>query len=123
MQVKKLISGNDVYCCDECILLMAQIIQDKPKESYQKNGLTPPVIKDYLDERMIGQDLAKKTMCVAIYNHLKRIKNPIIEGVEIDKSNVLFIGPTGCGKCLDGSTKIIIDVDLELFNLIKSLQD
>jgi ATP-dependent Clp protease ATP-binding subunit ClpX len=101
MQVKKLISGNDVYACNECIDLMHSIIHESmnPEQpTYEKEGLTPPVIKDYLDKRVIGQDHAKRYLSVAVYNHLKRVKNPSIDGVEIDKSNVLFIGPTGCGK-------------------------
>jgi len=100
-QVKKLISGNDVYICDECIELCFSLIsttEEETKPNYSKDGLTPEVIKAYLDERVIGQDYAKKYLSVAAYNHFKRIKNPIIDGIEIDKSNVLMIGSSGVGK-------------------------
>jgi ATP-dependent Clp protease ATP-binding subunit ClpX len=99
LEVKKLISGNEVYICNECVELCYGILSDEKQIRTEVSGeLTPEKIKKHLDERMIGQDKAKMTLSVAVYNHLKRIQNPIVDGVEIDKSNVLFIGPTGCGK-------------------------
>lgn len=99
LEVKKLISGNDVYICNECVELCHGILIDEKQIRSEVAGeLTPEKIKKHLDERMIGQNRAKMTLSVAVYNHLKRIANPIVDGVEIDKSNVLFIGPTGCGK-------------------------
>ena len=97
MQVKKLINGNDVYICDECVKLCYDILnQDKANPVNTK--FTPVTIKNYLDERVIGQDQAKIILSVAIYNHMQRIANPIIDGIEIEKSNLIFIGPSGSGK-------------------------
>jgi ATP-dependent Clp protease ATP-binding subunit ClpX len=97
-QVSKLVAGNDVYICNECIILCHEIIkQDEPKVLPEKD-IAPTKIKARLDEYVIGQDLAKRTLAVAVYNHVKRINNPIIDGVEIDKSNMLFIGGSGTGK-------------------------
>lgn len=100
LEVEKLISGNDVFICDECINLCHDILQQEVKENKKnkKDKLTPEYIKKYLDERVIGQDVAKRTLSVSIYNHYKRISNPVIDGVEIDKSNMLFIGSSGVGK-------------------------
>lgn len=100
LEVEKLISGNDVFICDECINLCHDILQQEVKENKKnkKDKLTPEYIKKYLDERVIGQDAAKRILSVSIYNHYKRISNPIIDGVEIDKSNMLFIGSSGVGK-------------------------
>jgi len=98
-EVTKLISGNEVYICNECVDLCYGILrEEKIQIRLDSNDLTPIKIKSYLDERLIGQDLAKMTLSVAVYNHIKRINNPVIDDVEIDKSNVMFVGPTGCGK-------------------------
>lgn len=99
-EVEKLISGNEVFICDECITLCYDILQQEVKENKKakKERITPENIKKYLDERVIGQDVAKRILSVAIYNHFKRINNPVIDGVEIDKSNMLFIGSSGVGK-------------------------
>jgi ATP-dependent Clp protease ATP-binding subunit ClpX len=97
-QAKKLVAGNDVYICDECITLCYEIIkQDAPKVISEKD-IVPSKIKARLDEYVIGQDNAKRRLAVAVYNHVKRINNPIVDGVEIDKSNMLFIGGSGTGK-------------------------
>lgn len=100
LQVKKLISGNDVYICNECISLCHNIlIQDDGSKPVKSNTrLTPSVIKEYLDERVVGQDTAKTMLSVALYNHLQRIANPMVDGVELEKSNLLFMGPSGVGK-------------------------
>lgn len=100
LEVEKLISGNDVFICDECINLCYDILQQDVKETKKnkKDKLTPEYVKNYLDERVIGQDVAKRILSVSIYNHYKRINNPVIDGVEIDKSNMLFIGSSGVGK-------------------------
>lgn len=100
-EVKKLIAGPDAFICDGCIELCYEILaDDKAKAAGDQlpDSLTPENIKRFLDERLIGQDDAKVALSVAVYNHMKRIENPVIEGVEIEKSNILFIGPTGCGK-------------------------
>jgi ATP-dependent Clp protease ATP-binding subunit ClpX len=101
VEVEKLISGNDVFICDECTNLCYDILQqdnEKKRKKSKKKNITPHEIKDFLDERVIGQDVAKTMLSVAIYNHHKRVQNPVIDGVELDKSNMLFIGSSGVGK-------------------------
>ena len=108
-QVKKLIAGPGVYICDECIGLCNEIIEEEfPERS--DTGLVeelpkPREIRDFLDSYVIGQSAAKKTLAVAVYNHYKRIQGQEPQGrraenddVEVGKSNILMIGPTGCGK-------------------------
>ena len=105
-QVKKLISGGkDVCICDECVALCAELIDEELAEetaldSLEINLLKPKEIKAFLDEYVIGQDEAKKVLSVAVYNHYKRITNQDTDmgDVEIQKSNVLLLGPTGSGK-------------------------
>ncbi len=101
LEVEKLISGNDVFICDECTKLCHDILlqdAEKKKKKSKKRLIAPYEIKEFLDERVIGQEVAKTMLSVAIYNHHKRIQNPVIDGVEIDKSNMLFIGSSGVGK-------------------------
>jgi len=107
---RRLIAGpRDVYICDECVEVCRKILAEEDQElSSQFTGdiPTPKEIKDYLDLFCIGQDAAKKALSVAVYNHYKRIANPATEptDVEIEKSNVLLIGPTGTGKTLLAKT-------------------
>ena len=105
--VKKLIAGpKSVYICDECINVCNNIIENEAYDEelgYEdvkaEEIPTPAEIKAVLDEYVIGQDEAKKTLAVAVYNHYKRINcKEIIDDVEIQKSNILLLGPTGCGK-------------------------
>ena len=98
-QVKKLIAGPDAYICDECIELCHQILKDDKHTEGQENGTTktPREIKQFLDQYVIGQEDPKYVLSVAVYNHYKRILHGAGD-VEIDKSNVLLIGPTGSGK-------------------------
>ena len=108
-EVKKLIAGPSVFICDECIDLCADIVQDEVAEEARavKAGLpTPREIRGTLDEYVIGQDAAKKILAVAVYNHYKRLRLPNIkdDGVELSKSNILLIGPTGSGKTLLAQT-------------------
>ena len=103
--MKKLIAGPTVYICDECINLCTDIIkEEKLKDSSlgPKERIPPPTeIKAFLDEYVIGQDNAKKVLSVAVYNHYKRIGlRERTDGIEIQKSNILLIGPTGTGKTL-----------------------
>ena len=101
-QVKKLIAGPGVYICDECIELCNEIIEEEFTEDQDvqlDNILKPKEIKAILDEYVIGQQEAKKTLSVAVYNHYKRINsNARNIDVELQKSNILMLGPTGCGK-------------------------
>ena len=97
-QVRKLVAGNDVYICNECIDLCYEIIKQDVPTIIPEKDIIPSKIKARLDEHVIGQDNAKRRLAVAVYNHVKRINNPVVDGVEIDKSNMLFIGGSGTGK-------------------------
>jgi ATP-dependent Clp protease ATP-binding subunit ClpX len=108
-EVRKLIAGPSVYVCDECVELCNDIIKDELQEeaSTFKNGHLPKPkeIKKELDAYVIGQERAKKILAVAVYNHYKRLRNKTRkDGIEIGKSNILLIGPTGSGKTLLAET-------------------
>ena len=101
-EVGKLVAGPSVYICDECIDLSYKILHDNYSDGEEdiNEYIDPKEIKEFLDEYVISQDHAKKTLCVAAYNHYRRANNPIIDGVDIEKSNVLLLGPSGSGKTL-----------------------
>ena len=103
-EVRKLIAGPTVFICDECVELCMDIIREEHKDSIQKNheGVpTPQDINNLLDEYVIGQAKAKRILSVAVHNHYKRLANEGSTGeLEISKSNILLVGPTGCGKTL-----------------------
>ena len=110
-EVPFLLQGMDGYICSDCVKLAAQYIEEiegkgKAKDSAPKLGKAPkPLeIKEYLDQYVIGQDRAKKVLAVAVYNHYKRLQHNLIDkpedGVELEKSNILLVGPTGTGKTL-----------------------
>ncbi|MBA4073167.1 MAG: ATP-dependent Clp protease ATP-binding subunit ClpX [Gemmatimonas sp.] len=113
--VRKFISGPSVYICNECIALCNEILAED-EEREVGDAVTrvpaPQEIKDVLDQYVIGQEAAKKALAVAVYNHYKRINSPKRDGdVELDKSNILLIGPTGVGKTLLAQTLArILDV-------------
>lgn len=107
-QVKRLIAGPGVYICDECIDLCSDIIQDEFEDNVELDTTAlpkPTEIKSYLDQYVIGQDRAKKALSVAVYNHYKRVKaNMMDDDIELQKSNILLLGPTGSGKTLLAQT-------------------
>ena len=117
-QVKKLIAGPEVYICDECVELCNEILDEEFFEGKDKDGFDeskeekpipkPHEIKAYLDQYIVGQDDAKKVLAVAVYNHYKRLRHnksvDLKENVEIQKSNILLVGPTGSGKTLLAQT-------------------
>jgi ATP-dependent Clp protease ATP-binding subunit ClpX len=102
-QVKRLVAGPGVYICDECIELCSEIIEEEFEDSRVETNFDdipkPKEIKDILDQYAVGQETAKKSLAVAVYNHYKRINSEIKTGdIELQKSNIVMIGPTGCGK-------------------------
>ncbi|HHW48719.1 MAG TPA: ATP-dependent Clp protease ATP-binding subunit ClpX [Clostridiaceae bacterium] len=108
-QVKRLVAGPGVYICDECIELCSEIIEEEFEEARADAELNdipkPKEIKEILDQYVIGQESAKKTLAVAVYNHYKRIGSEVKAGdVEIQKSNIVMLGPTGSGKTLLAQT-------------------
>src|SRR5580704_16769945 len=117
-QVKKLIAGPGVYICDECVDLCNEILDEElfegtPQSSQSETVLPqlvdipkPQEIKSFLDQHIVGQTMAKKILSVAVYNHYKRISHnsELADQVEIQKSNILLIGPTGSGKTLLAQT-------------------
>ena len=109
-QVKKLIAGPEgTYICDECVGLCSEIIKEEMNKEYEEmsdeiNLLKPQEIKEFLDDYVIGQDEAKKVLSVAVYNHYKRVLAGDSTDVELQKSNILMLGPTGSGKTLLAQT-------------------
>lgn len=108
-EVNKLIAGPDVFICDECIDLCNEIIQDEGGEESEESigtrvTLKPKELNDHLNDYVIGQDYAKKVLSVAVHNHYKRIDAPVSDDVELQKSNIILIGPTGSGKTLMAQT-------------------
>ncbi|MEX0890258.1 MAG: ATP-dependent Clp protease ATP-binding subunit ClpX [Balneolaceae bacterium] len=119
-EVSSMVAGPEVYICDRCVDDAASIIKSdlaslaRRRDKQYEMGLKPFEVKERLDDYVIGQELAKKTLSVAVYNHYKRVNSTDIEGfedTEIEKSNIMLLGPTGCGKTLLARTLAnIIDV-------------
>jgi ATP-dependent Clp protease ATP-binding subunit ClpX len=107
-EVRKLIAGPTVYICDECVNLCNEIMAEEYESSYDITGSqklpTPKEIKSFLDDYVIEQEKAKKILSVAVHNHYKRINNPWESEIELQKSNILLIGPTGTGKTILAQT-------------------
>lgn len=114
-QVRRLVAGPGVYICDECIELCNEIVEEEPTGVDRRSQLRPTPkpreIRETLNQYVVGQDRAKKALSVAVYNHYKRIGSRRPSDVELQKSNILLIGPTGCGKTLLAQTLAkILDV-------------
>lgn len=111
-QVRKLIAGPDgAYICDECIEICMDIIEEEFDEDDEPVGkgldinlLKPQEIKNFLDQNVVGQEEAKKVLSVAVYNHYKRVTQNLNSDIELQKSNIIMLGPTGCGKTLLAQT-------------------
>jgi ATP-dependent Clp protease ATP-binding subunit ClpX len=107
-EVKKLIAGPSVYICDECIELCNEIIEEEYQKEEAATRVTipkPREIKDIIDDYVVEQERAKKILAVAVHNHYKRIDAKVdTSGVELQKSNIMLIGPTGSGKTLLAQT-------------------
>ena len=108
-QVRKLIAGpNGAYICDECVEICSEIIEEEVARDRMSgsdiNLMTPMEMKEVLDEYVVGQDEAKKVLAVSVYNHYKRILSGRKNDVELQKSNILMLGPTGSGKTLLAQT-------------------
>ena len=108
-QVRRLIAGPNVYICDECVELCDEIIQEEIEETMEEDTTSLPKPKEMmeiLNDYVIGQERAKKILSVAVYNHYKRIysKKSTTKDIEIQKSNILLLGPTGSGKTLLAQT-------------------
>jgi len=109
-QVKELIAGPGVYICADCVELCNQIIRGKAEREAREVASeahvpTPREIKEYLDEYVVAQERAKRVLSVAVYNHFKRVRLGLMDAdVELDKTNILLVGPTGCGKTLLAQT-------------------
>lgn len=104
-QVAKLIAGPEVFICNECVQLCADILKEDTNSEvnthFNEAGIpSPRQIREFLDQYVIGQTDAKMVMAVAVHNHYKRLANPVIDDIELEKSNILLLGPTGSGKTL-----------------------
>ena len=106
--VKKFISGPSVYICNECVSLCNEILAEEEEREQAESvipTLTPREIKEILDQYVIGQEDAKRALSVAVYNHYKRVNHQgVLDEVELDKANILLVGPTGVGKTLLAQT-------------------
>lgn len=103
-EVKKIFSSEEAHICDECITMCSKVLEKaiikESRKEFQKGLSVPIKIKEHLDDYVIGQDEAKKVLAVALYNHYKRIDKPVVKNVELEKSNIMLVGPTGSGKTL-----------------------
>lgn len=106
-----LLTGIDGCICPECVAIANKYINESKNvvnENILKDIPKPREIKEFLDQYIIGQDRVKERVAVAVYNHYKRINCNVTDDVEIEKSNICVVGPTGSGKCISGNTKVKI---------------
>lgn len=106
-----LLTGIDGCICPECVAVANKYINESKNvvnENILKDIPKPREIKEFLDQYIIGQDRVKERVAVAVYNHYKRINCNVTDDVEIEKSNICVVGPTGSGKCISGNTKVKI---------------
>lgn len=106
-----LLTGIDGCICPECVAVANKYINESKNvvnENILKDIPKPREIKEFLDQYIIGQDRVKERVAVAVYNHYKRINCNVTDDVEIEKSNIVVVGPTGSGKCISGNTKVKI---------------
>ena len=118
--VTKLIAGPGVNICDECVTLCASIlVKEKQDPGSGFSGIPDAYqIKEFLDQFIIGQEDAKMVLSVAVNNHYKRLLHPIIDGVELDKSNLLMLGPSGSGKCCSYDTLVKLKISEKLYSIL-----
>lgn len=111
-ETKLIIHGTFGCICEECAAQVNELIEENKKPIYEKSISSvkkPKEIKEFLDQYIIGQDKAKERIAIAVYNHYKRINAPNIDNdVEIEKSNIILLGPTGSGKCVCSDSKVKI---------------
>lgn len=107
--VPLMMEGNFGNICSDCVNHAYNVMKEQTEtvsENLMKDIPKPHEIKEFLDQYIIGQDRVKERVAVAVYNHYKRISTPVVDDVEIEKSNILCVGPTGSGKCISGDTKV-----------------
>lgn len=133
-EVKRLIAGPEVYICDDCVALCSSILTQEDIETKEEEKLptkkdknanipSPKEIREFLDQYIVGQDYAKMVVSVAVSNHYKRIST-LQDGddIELEKSNILLIGPSGSGKCCSYNTSIKTRINQKLFDKIMEIR-
>ena len=113
-----MVSNQSVHICGNCVNLCKDVIGETPSKLNDIGSKTPSKIVEMVNQYVIGQDDAKKSVALAIYNHFKRVNNPVVNEVELQKSNILLIGPSGVGKTLIGQSIALRSLRLALLDLM-----